>query len=586
MTKISCNSCQREIEVTDSKQRVIHCDTCHTFIDLNELSNYTFLSIGEFEIIQQIGQGAMGTVYEAIQKNLDRKVALKVLPPTPSTEHQVMVQRFLHEMKLAAQIEHPYIVSVHQAGEAQGFPYYSMNLVQGHNLEELVHRDGPFNEAEALIIALHVAEALGSIWNEFQIIHRDIKPSNIMLNHKSTVQVLDMGLAKGLNESLDFTRTGMALGSPLFLSPEQASQESIDFRTDIFSLGTTLYYLLSGHVPFAGESIAEILHNVVNNKYKPISHYTDVISSETSLLLEMMMSKNQDDRFESWTDLINTLRYMLTDSEHDEISIFDTCRRQALVDENTRTENTEHINNFDQTATSIIKNDCEVSAGEYNRIETRTISGSTNPTYEALINYSTTQAKLIQGLTGIMDWVPYEKCPEVKNILQDFRLNLSDMVNALQDFSFLSENKKSIHYEKIEIKHLSHRIKSTMRSFCITDNITFIFETSYDYDEVVSTDLELLLKILASAVRYFTHGMSRGELEVKLIKQEEHMDVELLRRPAKQEPSYKLGEHAKHLNTIEGAYFHLAAEMAKSLNGSLGLHQNSENIIKFSFAKA
>ena len=583
MTSICCNTCQAVTVVENNDQRVTYCKPCNSFIDLNDLGAYTFKTIGEFEIIKKIGSGAMGNVYEALQKSLDRKVALKVLPPTPSSDHQIHVKRFLHEMKLAAQIQHPYIVSVHQAGEAQGFPYYSMNLIHGDNLENMVRKNGPLEEVEALKIALNVAEALESIWSEFQIIHRDIKPSNIMLNHKSIVQVLDMGLARGMNDQAQFTRTGVVLGSPLFLSPEQASQDQIDFRSDIFSLGTTLYFLLTGHVPFTGKSIPEILHNVINKPFTPLDHYSKEISTETAILIDMMLSKNKNDRFESWKDIIETIHYILTDSSYTGIALFNTSQLKTSEKESYQNK-LNKPNDFCETATAILKSDCDLSTGKFPVVEFTHI-GSGNPTHDALIRFTANQFEKIQGLTGVMDWVPMEKCPEIKKTITEFRDSLNEAVNVIQDFNFVSSHKlKKVKHSKdvISVKYFSHRLKAEARKACSDRNLEIHFDTNLSYDDDIKTDVALFMRMIVSCMKYLTAGMDKGELIIKMV-HNEGTDIEIVRFPYSCEPTFNPQQYKSHSESIEGAYFFLASQLAPILGGKLTISAQSTDKIRFSF---
>ncbi|MCM8533553.1 MAG: serine/threonine protein kinase [Lentisphaeraceae bacterium] len=585
MTSINCTSCSSVVEVENNDQRVTYCQTCNNFIDLNHFDSYTFNTIGEFKVIKKIAKGAMGTVYEAVQKNLERKVALKVLPPTSSSNHGEHVQRFLHEMKLAAQIEHPYVVSVHQAGEAQGFPYYSMNLVNGETLETLVQKNGSFVEADALRITLHIAEALESLWDEFKIIHRDIKPSNVMLSTKSIVQVLDMGLAKVMNENDDFTKTGIVLGSPLFLSPEQASENNIDFRSDIFSLGTTLYYILSGEVPFSGKSIPEILHNVINKPFNPIEKHIDNLSNETSILLSMMMSKKPEDRFESWTDLVDTLRYMLMDSSSPGSSLFDTCRTNIYTDHTTQFNRPKPSLEYCDTATAIIAESSDIGSGEYPAVDFSSVS-LTNPTDKALLKFAAEQFDKIHKLTGIMDWVPMEKCPEVKKVLREFREGLDESVHVFKDFNLIeqiSKNEVSLANDDIAGKYFTLRLKSELRDICKGHGVNIIYENALTNDTLITTDISLFIRMIKSISLYLLHGMKDGELQFKVAPKESTLEIEFIRVPGKTAPTYELEKYKEHTETLEGSYFLLASKITKLMSGTVSISTKKADSLKLSF---
>jgi len=208
--------------------------------------------VGDFEVLGKLGQGGMGAVYRARQRSLDRQVALKILPATLEGDAD-FVARFQREARVAASLSHGNLVKVYASGEADGCHYIAMELVDGETLGQWLKR-GALPPPEALRICADVARALEHGWNRAQLIHRDIKPGNIFLSVQGDVKVGDLGLAKTLgSDTTGLTQTGTAMGTPHYISPEQARGDSdLDFRADIYSLGCTLFQMLTGRTPYSG----------------------------------------------------------------------------------------------------------------------------------------------------------------------------------------------------------------------------------------------------------------------------------------------------------------------------------------------
>jgi serine/threonine protein kinase len=227
------------------------------------------LVFGDFEVEQgadgshwELGHGAIGVTYLAADKVLRRKVALKVIEvPAGARGSQVMRERFLREARAAAALRHPNVASVYQFGTSPDGSrcYYAMELVEGETLGARVRRDGPLNAKEALEIAIQITRALMAA-AAHDLIHRDLKPGNIMLTTESEVKVIDFGLAKAITDAggeMDLTR-GEFVGTPSFASPEQFGSGPVDARADIYSLGATLWFALTGLAPHSGSTIEEI----------------------------------------------------------------------------------------------------------------------------------------------------------------------------------------------------------------------------------------------------------------------------------------------------------------------------------------
>jgi len=254
----------------------------------------------------KLGKGGMGVTYKAIDSNLNRTVALKVVSAELLRSTQAR-QRFLREAQAAANIRHPHVATIYHFGEEEGTYFYAMEFIEGEDLERYIIRQGPLSPAMALRVGLQVAQALEAAQAR-KLIHRDIKPSNIMaeINRFGSldVKLIDFGLAKGAGaESQDaarISRTGDFVGSPAFASPEQCETKKLDIRSDIYSLGVTLWYLLSGKRPFSGSLGEVMIAQVV--KPPPFDQLANVPES-VLVLLRRMLEKNPDARFQTPQEL-------------------------------------------------------------------------------------------------------------------------------------------------------------------------------------------------------------------------------------------------------------------------------------------
>ena len=214
--------------------------------------------ISGFEIVEEIKHGAMGNVYKAIQTSLGRLVALKVLPAWLARD-ATYVKRFLMEARAAAALNHPNIVSVIDVGVNGGVYYMVMEYVEGENLKDEIARRGRLGEREALKYTLDIARALEAA-HRAGIVHRDIKPANILIAEDGTAKLCDLGLAKKQGGDAQLAGAEEVVGSPQYMAPEQVENSaSVDIRSDIYSLGVTLFQMLTGRLPYEGRNIYEIM---------------------------------------------------------------------------------------------------------------------------------------------------------------------------------------------------------------------------------------------------------------------------------------------------------------------------------------
>ncbi len=304
----NCSNCGVEIEADDSfAGAVAQCPSCNSTVMIPMQGIKPGMKIAGYEIIRRLGAGGMGEVWLAKQTAMDRKVAMKILSPA-LTYSKDFVDRFLKEVKTSAKLEHQNIVTAHDAGVENSIYYLAMSYVDGVPLENRLTIDKQIPEKEALHIVRSVAEALCYAWNEFHILHRDIKPSNIMLDTKKTVKLMDMGISKSVSEEKGLTMTGMIIGTPHYMSPEQARADAdIDCRSDIYSLGATLYHLVTGEVPYDATTAMGILTKHITEPFPPPQEKNPNISNECSTLLEIMMSKKAENRQENWEDVIRDI---------------------------------------------------------------------------------------------------------------------------------------------------------------------------------------------------------------------------------------------------------------------------------------
>lgn len=262
--------------------------------------------LGDFLIQERIAKGSMGEVLLATQLSLDRKVAVKTVS-SKIARNAEMVQRFLREMRWLAQLDHPQIVKVYAAGEHAGTPYAALEFVDGRNLESWRLDLKTVSVADAVHITLLCAEALTHAHSK-GIIHRDVKPANILIGKLGEVKLTDFGLVKAAVEDVSLTSTGVGLGTPTYMAPEQIRDaKHSDARTDIYALGSTLYQLVTGHLPFPQNDLVDLLKAKLQGQFAKAREINPLIPEKLDLVISKMLEKNPDFRYQTCDELLREL---------------------------------------------------------------------------------------------------------------------------------------------------------------------------------------------------------------------------------------------------------------------------------------
>jgi serine/threonine protein kinase len=268
--------------------------------------------IGRYRILDELGRGAMGIVYRAEDPSLDRVVALKTISLGESDEdRKAYEKRFMLEAKAAGKLTHPNIVTIFDYGEEEDIAYMAMELLEGEDLRTRIRR-GEIPPMDAVDIAVQVADGLGFA-HEFGVVHRDVKPGNIMLLERGAVKIMDFGIARMRYGDSSKTSTGMVLGTPRYMSPEQISGQPVDQRSDIFSLGTVLYEMLTQTSLFAGQDVNQIAHNVANMEPAPPSRVHPGLPQMLDFIVARALKKDPSVRYQDAYEMAADLRDVLAE---------------------------------------------------------------------------------------------------------------------------------------------------------------------------------------------------------------------------------------------------------------------------------
>ncbi|MCF6176932.1 MAG: serine/threonine protein kinase [Victivallaceae bacterium] len=311
--KFSCSACEAVLDAElNQVGSTLVCSACSASVKVPPYGVIPGMKIGDFVVERRLGIGGMGEVWLAEQSGMQRKVALKILAPELAA-NTAFVERFIHEAKLAGKLIHPNIVTAHHAGKDKNIQYLAIAYVDGIELDALLKSEEIINEFRALNIVRDIAQALKYAWDKFKIIHRDIKPSNIMLDKDNVAMLMDLGISKSLIEDISMTITGVMVGTPAYVSPEQAKAEiDIDFRADLYSLGVTLYRMLTGVLPFEAVTAMATVSKHLTDKLPDCRELNPKITVGCKQLIEKMMEKKKEDRYLSWSEFIDAIDKILS----------------------------------------------------------------------------------------------------------------------------------------------------------------------------------------------------------------------------------------------------------------------------------
>lgn len=263
--------------------------------------------LGRYEVIGELGQGAMGVVYKATDPLIDRIVAIKTITLSLAQEEREEYEaRFYQEAKAAGRLSHPNIVTIYDVGRSGDVAYIAMEFLQGRELRDILNDDKLLPVDQVMDIVAQVALGLAYA-HEHGIIHRDVKPSNIMVGRDGHVKITDFGIARMASAAVR-TQTGMVLGSPKYMSPEQVMGKLTDQRSDIFSLGVMLYEMLTGQAPFMGENVNAIMYQTLNAIPQPPSALNAAVPDMLNFIVAKALAKDLEHRYQNAKDFANDLR--------------------------------------------------------------------------------------------------------------------------------------------------------------------------------------------------------------------------------------------------------------------------------------
>jgi WD40 repeat protein/tRNA A-37 threonylcarbamoyl transferase component Bud32 len=273
-------------------------------------------TFGDYDLLQELGHGGMGVVYKARQRRLDRLVALKIIRPERISEKAIL-QRFEREIRAAARLAHPNIVTIHDASEVDGVPFLAMEYLEGLNFVRMIRQHGVLVVRDACECARQTAVGLQHIF-ERGLIHRDIKPSNLILSNHGLVKILDLGLARCFTANNDdtLTRTDAMLGTPDYVAPEQAEDaRNADIRSDLYGLGCTLYFLLAGEVPYPGGTALQKLDRHRFGTPRPVQECRPEVPPNIAAVVARLMAKRPADRYQTPAEVVAALEECLRAAE-------------------------------------------------------------------------------------------------------------------------------------------------------------------------------------------------------------------------------------------------------------------------------
>ncbi len=296
-----CPNCAALVDITEQEPlSKFHCPTCGTAMRANRQYNH-------FSIVETLGQGGMGTVYKALDRNLNRMVALKLLRKELSDDDGY-IAKLEDEARITASINHPYVVKVFSYGSDHGQYYIAMELVDKGSLDDLMQLQGRVSELQVLNVGFQVASGLQAA-HHAGLIHRDVKPGNILFADARTAKITDFGLALLAEQEAD--SRGEIWGTPYYIAPEKLNNQPEDFRSDIYSLGGTLFHAVAGRPPFEAESASLVALKHLKSKVVSLQAFAPDVSGETAYVINRMLHKDPGQRYGSYGELLDHLKYAI-----------------------------------------------------------------------------------------------------------------------------------------------------------------------------------------------------------------------------------------------------------------------------------
>ncbi len=305
--RFQCPFCQGVVAVSNSDMGDdCQCGHCGEFVSVPTSRVATSAVISDFIIIEELGRGGMGVVYLAHQITLDRPAALKILAEAYVNNPEFVVD-FIKEARAAAKLNHPHIVQAYAVGEDEGVYFFAMEHIDGETMKDYMKREGVIPVPFALEVTQQIAEALDYAWKEQRLVHRDIKPDNIMLTRKARAKLADLGLARVAGD-IDDADSDEVMGTPQYISPEHLTGAEMDVRSDIYSLGATLFHLITGRFAFEGRTATDIARKHLEEQIISPQELNPNIPESVCRIIFKMMAKNPNDRYQSAEDLVEDLR--------------------------------------------------------------------------------------------------------------------------------------------------------------------------------------------------------------------------------------------------------------------------------------
>ena len=254
-----------------------------------------------YEVIEELGKGGMGRVYKALDKEINEEVAIKLLKPEIASDEST-VDRFRNELKFSRKIAHKNICKMYHLAKDEDTPYITMEYVRGEDLKSFIRKKEKLSDVEALSIAKQVCEGLVEA-HRLGVVHRDLKPQNIMIDEEGDAKIMDFGIARSV-EAPGVTQTGVMIGTPDYISPEQAEGEEADHRADIYSLGVILYEMVTGSVPFKGDTALSVALKHKSKLAQEPKQLNPEVSNDLNKLILICMEKERERRYQTASELL------------------------------------------------------------------------------------------------------------------------------------------------------------------------------------------------------------------------------------------------------------------------------------------